>query len=92
MSEEPRDGITERQAEARRQNGKQSHGPVTEEGKRRSSRNALTHGLWTRNLYLIERGPLRESAEELNGFLSGYIHRDVVHPHAVAADNDTFFG
>lgn len=73
MSEEPRDGVTERQAEARRQNGKQSHGPVTEEGKRRSSRNAMTHGLWTRNLYLIERGPLRESAEELNGFLIGYI-------------------
>ena len=64
MSEEPRDGITERQAEARRQNGKQSHGPGTEEGKRRSSRNATTHGVWTRKLYPLDRGPLRETLEE----------------------------
>lgn len=73
MSEEPRDGITERQAEARRQNGKQSHGPVGKEGKRRSSRNATTHGVYTQKLYLIDHGPLRESSEELNAFMSGYI-------------------
>ncbi len=73
MSEEPRDGITERQAEARRQNGKQAHGPATENGKRRSSKNATKHGVWTRKLYALENGPLRENSEELNAFLSGYI-------------------
>jgi hypothetical protein len=73
MSEERRQGITDLQAETRRQNGKQSRGPRTEEGKRRSSQNATTHGHWARKLYPLLRGPLREDPEELSAFLNGYI-------------------
>jgi hypothetical protein len=44
--------ISEKQAEASRANGKNSHGPVTPEGKLRSSRNSTRHGLLTRVIVL----------------------------------------
>ena len=41
---------TEAQREAARRNGRQSRGPVSEAGKRRSRRNALKHGLLARKI------------------------------------------
>lgn len=46
MSDTTRRSITERQAEARRKNGAKSRGPVSEDGKRISSGNSTTHGVW----------------------------------------------
>jgi hypothetical protein len=59
---------SEAQREASRQNGAQSHGPVTEEGKAISSRNALRHGL-VANTVLIPG----ESAEEFQRLLASQI-------------------
>ena|SRR5579884_1963329 len=52
---------TAAQLEASRRNGAQSHGPVTDNGKAASSRNATTHGL--RSTRLVATG---EDADELN--------------------------
>lgn len=51
---------TEKQIAANRRNARRSTGPRTAEGKARSSRNALKHGILSREL--VEEG---ESAEEL---------------------------
>ena len=43
---------TEQQSEASRVNGSQSHGPVSDAGKARSSRNALKSGLYAKSLII----------------------------------------
>ena len=44
---------TQRQIAANRANARKSTGPRTEAGKRRAKRNALTHGLTTKDTVLI---------------------------------------
>lgn len=56
---------TDRQRAANKANAKKSTGPLSKEGKRQSSRNALTHGLLSRELLLPN-----ESAGEFNELFS----------------------
>jgi hypothetical protein len=60
---------TRKQAEAARRNGAKSRGPVTPEGKDRSSRNAITHGLDSRVLVLRN-----ESTEAYERMLADYLN------------------
>ena len=59
---------SEKRIAASRANGKKSRGPVTEEGKRASSRNAQTHGLCA-NTIIIQG----ESVERFNSMLAALI-------------------
>lgn len=57
-------------AETARANGALSHGPVTPEGKTRASRNALTHGLNSKDVVIA-----CESREEFDSMLAEYIRQ-----------------
>ena len=57
------------QAEASRVNGAMSQGPVTEEGKERSSRNAMRHGLAADRFVLIDQ----EDAEEFRLYREAFL-------------------
>ncbi len=59
---------TEKQSEASRINGSQSQGPATSEGKVASSRNALKHGLTSRNPILLDT----EDEKALNNLRETY--------------------
>lgn len=65
--------ITEKQRQARRENGMKAHGATTAEGKDRSSRNATKHGFWARQLRPISAGPLREDPTEMEAFAQAYL-------------------
>jgi hypothetical protein len=60
-----RQPITERQAEARRQNGRKSRGPKSPEGKAASRANATRHGAYSKVPGAITRGPLAEDPSEV---------------------------
>lgn len=55
--------ISDKQLAANRANAKRSTGPG-EEGKKRSSQNALTHGQWAREVTPISAGPFREDPDK----------------------------
>jgi hypothetical protein len=61
---------TDKQIEANRRNAKHSKGPTTDEGKRKSSRNALKHGLTAKDLLLPQENPqeFQERLEHWQGF------------------------
>jgi hypothetical protein len=62
--------MTDNQIAASRANGAKSHGPVTEEGRQRSSMNALKHGLYSE--LVVNDG---ESMEMFNNLRQGYLDR-----------------
>ncbi len=57
MSLEGQRKTTEQRAEIARHNGALSRGPVTPAGKERSSKNAVKHGIYTRNIVLENESP-----------------------------------
>ena len=68
----------EKKAETARENGRKSKGPTSEEGKKRSSRNGIKHGLTANQNTLLSM----ESAEEYDEVLQSYIHD--LRPHTKA--------
>ena len=81
MSEDQhRPRVTEAQAEARRRNAQRSTGPRTEAGKRRSSRNAVRHGLYAKTDPVVDAGVFAEDPEE---------YRDLVRDLVVEFDPHT---
>jgi len=59
---------TQRKIDSARANGAKSHGPITEEGRKTSSMNALKHGLTARTVVLSN-----EDGDEYTGLLNSYI-------------------
>ncbi len=64
-------------SESARINGAKSHGPKTEAGRKRSSQNALKHGLTSQTLVLPSEDP-----DEFNQLLTSYL--DQFQPHGPA--------
>lgn len=58
-------GPSARRTRANRANAMKSTGPRTEEGKRRSSRNAERHGVFSKGIVPLTKGPFAENPEEL---------------------------
>ena len=64
---------TDKQIAASRANGAKSHGPATEEGRARSSRNALRHGLAAPALPPVSIVLPTESADDFQTLLNSYL-------------------
>jgi len=64
--------VSEKQLAANRQNAQKSTGPKSEEGKRISSRNAIKHGLYSRDI-IIDSPALKEDPEEYQSLLQSLI-------------------
>ena len=62
--------VTGKQLEANRKNGQRSRGPSTDAGKRRSSRNAIRHGLLSSQIVILE-GDGKENQTEFASLLRG---------------------
>jgi hypothetical protein len=76
------------QSDRARANGAKSRGPVTEEGRRKSSMNAIKHGLTAQTLVLPNEDP-EEYQQMLDSYLdhfhpAGQIELDLVHEMAAA--------
>jgi len=67
--DDPAKEVSPQQLEANRENAQRSTGPRTAQGKRNSSKNALKHGLLSKEL-VIRSGEGRESAKEFQHLLS----------------------
>jgi len=59
---------TQRKIDSARANGAKSHGPITEEGRKTSSMNALKHGLTARTVVLSN-----ENGDEYDALLESYV-------------------
>jgi hypothetical protein len=64
---------------ANRENAARSTGPTTENGKRRSSRNALKHGAYGEKSLAIPSGVLAEDQDAIDEYFSGIV--EALDPH-----------
>src|SRR5260370_2856162 len=67
-----------------RANGAKSHGPITPEGKEKSSRNSLVHGFTSKNTMILECENQDEFQEMLGHYAATYkpgcpVEKDLVH-------------
>ena len=65
--------ISERKQCANRENAQRSTGPRTEAGKKKSARNAETHGAYSGGARAISRGPFTESQDDLDDHLAQFM-------------------
>jgi hypothetical protein len=63
---------SDKRSEASRRNGRKSRGPITIRGKKRSSRNALKHGLLS-NEVVISEGEVEEDAKQYNDVFNAHM-------------------
>jgi hypothetical protein len=73
MTDSSKKSITEKQRQARRENGKKSRGPTSRAGKAQSSQNSTKHGGYARGLRAIQAGPLREDPDAMRTFVGAYV-------------------
>jgi hypothetical protein len=66
-------GVSERKAQASRENGRGSKGPVSPEGKSRTRLNAVRFGLFSQELVVAAAGETQEDADALRSSVWNYI-------------------
>jgi hypothetical protein len=65
--------ISEKKLQANRRNAQKSTGPKTPEGKARSSRNAIKHGLLAQQILIDDDDDPNEKQEDFDQLLQGLI-------------------